>query len=70
MTTADFAPVDRSVQFALVRGILAVGRWVAARRTARAKRTALQSLLFAPEHRLRDIGITRDQLIQAIETHR
>jgi uncharacterized protein YjiS (DUF1127 family) len=68
MTTADLAPVDHSAQFSLVRGIHAVGRWVAARRSARAKREALLSPLFAPEHRLRDIGVTREQPVQAIET--
>ena len=68
MTTVETAPVDQSSPFSLVRGIHAVGNWVATRRAARAKREALQSLLFAPEHRLRDIGVTREQLVQAIET--
>lgn len=67
MAIADFTPVERSVQFPLVPGFHAIVRWVAARRAARAKRAALHSLLFAPEHRLRDVGITREQLIQAIE---
>ncbi|UXN75130.1 hypothetical protein N8D56_09635 [Devosia sp. A8/3-2] len=34
----------------------------------RAKRDALHGLLFAPEHRLRDLGITHEQLIQMLET--
>ena len=67
MAIADFTPVDRSIQFPLP-GFHALVRWVAARRAARAKRAALHGLLFAPEHRLRDVGITREQLIQAIET--
>ena len=67
MTVADFTPVDRSAQFPLARAFHAIVRWVAARRAARAKRAALHSLLFAPEHRLRDVGLTREQLIQAIE---
>ena len=70
MAIADFAPVDRFVQFPLARGFHAVVRWVAARRAARANRVALQSLLFAPEYRLRDVGITREQLIRAIESSR
>ena len=67
MAIADFIPVDRSVQFPLARGFHAIVRWVAARRVARAKRDALQTLLFAPEHQLRDVGITREQLIEVIE---
>jgi uncharacterized protein YjiS (DUF1127 family) len=67
MTAADITPVEHAAQFSLARGIHSVLRWIAARRVARAKRQALQSLLFAPEHRLRDIGITREQLVQAID---
>lgn len=67
MAIIDFTSVDRSARFPFARGFHAVVRWVAARRAARAKRAALQSLLFAPEHRLRDVGITREQLIRAIE---
>jgi uncharacterized protein YjiS (DUF1127 family) len=70
MAIADFAPVDRSIHSPLARGLHAIVRWVAARRTARAKRDALQNLLFAPEHLLRDVGVTREQVIRAIETHR
>jgi uncharacterized protein YjiS (DUF1127 family) len=67
MTIADFTPVSSFTQFSPARGLHAIIGWVAARRAARAKRDALQSLLFAPEHRLRDIGITREQLIRQIE---
>ena len=67
MAIADFTPVDRSVHFPLARVFHAIVRWVATRRAARAKRAALHSLLFAPEHRLRDVGITREQLSRAIE---
>jgi uncharacterized protein YjiS (DUF1127 family) len=70
MATTDFAPADRSVRLPFMRSLHAVVRWVAARRAARAKRDALQSLMFAPEHRLRDVGITREQLIGAIEARR
>ena len=68
MSILDVTPANQSVEFPLVRVIHAIGRWVAARRTVRAKRAALHGLLFAPEHRLRDLGITREQLIQMIET--
>ena len=36
-------------------------------RIERAKRLALQSLLVAPEHKLRDIGIRREEVLQALE---
>ena len=68
MAIVDFTPTHHSLELPLVRAIHAIARWVAARRTARAKRDALHVLLFAPEHRLRDLGITREQLIQMIET--
>jgi len=44
--------------------------WLVTLGTKRKQDAALQSLLFTPEHRLRDLGITRDQLIRAIEIHR
>lgn len=64
MAIADFAPADRS---SFARRIHAILGWVAARRVARARRDALQSLLFAPEHLLRDIGVTREDLIREID---
>ena len=67
MAIADFTPVDRCVPSPRVRSFHAIILWVAARRAARAKRGTLRSLLFAPKHRLRDVGITREQLIRAIE---
>ena len=70
MAIAEFAPNDRSVQSPLVRSYHAIIRWIAARRVARRKRDALHSLLFAPEHLLRDVGITRDELLGAIEQQR
>ena len=70
MATADFAPVDHSIQSPAARGIRAIARWFTTRRVARAKRDALESLLFAPEHRLRDMGLTREQLIQTIADQR
>jgi uncharacterized protein YjiS (DUF1127 family) len=46
------------------------GNWRSARRAAREQHLALQSLLFMPQHRLRDLGISQEQLIQAMEIHR
>jgi uncharacterized protein YjiS (DUF1127 family) len=54
----------------VARVIGAVARWARARRAARAKQEVLHDLLFAPEHRLRDIGISREQLMQAINDRR
>lgn len=68
MAIVDFTPAHNSVEFPRARALHVIVRWVAARRTARAKRDALHGLLFAPEHRLRDLGITREQLIQMLET--
>lgn len=31
------------------------------------RRAALQSLFFMPEHRLRDLGIRREELLEALE---
>lgn len=70
MALVDSAPTDRPVQFPLAHGFRAVLRWVAARRAARAQKAALQSLLSAPEHRLRDLGISHDELLRAIEARR
>ena len=47
-----------------------LAHWISQVRTERQKRTALRSLLFAPEHRLRDLGITREELLQAIARRR
>lgn len=46
----------------LVRGIAG---WLAAAHAERQRRIAFHSLLFAPEHRLRDLGIRREELLQA-----
>jgi hypothetical protein len=67
MTFADLAQTDSPARFVVADCFRAVLRWVAARRVARARRAALQGLLFAPEHRLRDLGISRDELLRAIE---
>lgn len=66
----DFAPAYRPIQSPVAGMFRAVAKWVAARRTEHAQHVALQSLLFAPEHRLRDLGISREELTQAMEIHR
>jgi hypothetical protein len=70
MALTDFVTADRPVQFPFASGFHAVVQWVAAGRAERARKAAMQSLLFAPEHRLRDLGISREQLLEAIETRR
>jgi len=61
---------DRLVRHPVARVFRAVARWLAERRAERRRRAALQDLLFAPDHRLRDMGVTRDELIRAIERRR
>jgi uncharacterized protein YjiS (DUF1127 family) len=70
MALVDFAPAYRPAPSTLSGAFRAVANWVAARRAARAQQASLQTLLFAPEHRLRDLGISREQLVQAMEVHR
>jgi uncharacterized protein YjiS (DUF1127 family) len=70
MAIAEFTAADRSVRSPIARILSAVVRWAGARRAARAKQEVLHDLLFAPEHRLRDIGISREQLIDAIDDRR
>ena len=44
---------------------------MAPHRACRAEsRAALQDLLFMPEHRLRDLGLRREELIDALERRR
>jgi uncharacterized protein YjiS (DUF1127 family) len=69
MAFADFTPA-RPAQVSIAGAFHVVVQWVSARRAKRAREATLQSLLFAPETRLQDIGISREQLIQAMEIHR
>ena len=54
--------------------IVALFRDIAARfadrGAVRAQRLALQSLLFMPQHRLDDLGISRESLVGITEIHR
>jgi uncharacterized protein YjiS (DUF1127 family) len=69
MALIDFAPAQpaSSLFSAAVRRF---SGWRSARRVAREQHLAFQSLLFMPQHRLNDLGISRDQLIQTMEIHR
>jgi uncharacterized protein YjiS (DUF1127 family) len=69
MLLVDVA-ADRSVQSPIARVFRGLARSVADARAKRERKTALQDLLFASEHRLRDLGISREELIQAMERHR
>jgi uncharacterized protein YjiS (DUF1127 family) len=69
MTLVDLA-AHRSFRSPLATGFRAVVQWLAACHAARVKRETLRRLLFAPEHRLRDLGISRDELISAIQEGR
>ncbi len=71
MSLADFAPAHRiAFSFAIAGLGRILAQWIATRRVERAQEAALRDLLFAPEHRLRDLGIRREQLIMAMEIHR
>ena len=80
MAITDFAPVYRPVRSPFDRVFRVVAAWVAVRRANYARRVAVESLLLEPEHRLRDLGINRndltayrlrpDDLIWAMSIHR
>ena len=70
MALVDFAEAYRPVQSSVARVFQAVAKRVAARRAARAKREALERLLLASEHLLADVGTTREQLVELIESER
>ena len=70
MALVDFAPAYRPAPSPVAGIFRTVAKWVGARRAEHAQHVALQSLLFAPEHRLRDLGISRQELTQAMEIHR
>lgn len=70
MALVDFAPAHHVASSPVAGFLRTAANWFAARRSRYAQDAALQSLLFAPEHRLRDLGISRDELIQAMAIHR
>ena len=61
------AVADRPARSPIARIVQGVAKWVADARAERKRRTALQALLFMPEHRLRDLGIRREELLEALE---
>jgi hypothetical protein len=63
MALADFAPVYRPVRSTVARVFFAVAKWVVTRRAEHLHRATMQRLLLEPEHRLRDLGISREALI-------
>ena len=69
MALADFVVVP-SVPSPFAAVSRRVSAWRNARRVAQAQRLALQGLLFLPQHRLRDLGISHEQLVRAMEIHR
>jgi uncharacterized protein YjiS (DUF1127 family) len=70
MTFADFAPSHRITVAPGANLVAAVAGWLGARHARRRRAAALQELLFAPEHRLRDLGISREELVRTMEIHR
>jgi uncharacterized protein YjiS (DUF1127 family) len=70
MALTESSLTARPLHLSLAGSLRTVGRWIAASRVARAKKAALDSLLFAPEHRLRDLGISRDEIFDAIKGRR
>lgn len=47
-----------------------VAGWVARSLAERERQRVFRDLLFAPEHRLRDLGINRDDILTALSRHR
>jgi len=70
MANVDFAPARSSVPSSVTRTFHAIAEWIASRRAEHARNAALEKLMSEPEHRLRDIGITREDLLQAMLIHR
>ena len=70
MSIADFAAARRLAPSPLAMLARAVIIGFVARRSHKAKEASLQSLLFAPNHQLRDLGISREELLHAMEIHR
>lgn len=67
MVFADFASTRSIVPSPFATTVRAIATRFAAHR---AQQATLQDLLFTPDYRLRDLGISRDELCQAMEIHR
>jgi uncharacterized protein YjiS (DUF1127 family) len=70
MAFADFAPARPIAPRPFVMTLRAIATWFAAHQAQRARQATLQDLLYAPDHQLRDLGISRVALRQAMEIHR
>jgi hypothetical protein len=70
MTLVDFPPRSRFLRSPFSSVLQAILRGVNASQARRSKKATLQSLLFAPEWLLRDVGITREELVQAMQIRR
>ena len=66
MTIIEVAP-NHPVRSPLAHLVLTAVKWVNDARARRKSRAALQNLLFMPEHRLRDLGLRREELLEALE---
>ena len=69
MTFIDVTP-NHPVRSPLAHLVLAAVKWLGKTRAQRKHRAALQDLFFMPEHRLRDLGLRREDLLEAIERRR
>ena len=69
MTFIDVTP-NHPVRSPLAHLVLAAVKWLRTARAERKSRAALQDLLFMPEHSLRDLGLRREELLEALERRR
>jgi uncharacterized protein YjiS (DUF1127 family) len=66
MAFTDFAPADRNAAMSAGRVLRAVVAWFASRHAERARRIALHSLLEMGAHRLDDLGVTPQDVVDAL----
>ena len=66
MLFIDVAP-NRPVRSPFAHIVRALFGRLRAIRGERKRRAALRDLLFMPEHRLRDLGLRREELLEALE---
>lgn len=61
---------ERSLAAATPNPIVALARWIAKANAARTRRNAMKALLDMDQSRLRDLGISRDDVLDAIYARR
>ena len=66
MIFIDVAPY-RPAPSPFARIVRVLAGWLRDARGDRKRRAALRDLLFMPEHRLRDLGLRREELLEALE---